>query len=164
MSTYQRWYNLNGVWEVWGVRGVLWGEGIPHGTTLTKLGLCMPPCILCDMGVGHWGGVVVVLSYLNHSDGGSWSASSHMWGSWYLPRFLLGDGSLTQMCIAFLIVLVTPCDSLPIMVKHSSLTRCPLVWLWWCIGDGALRCFFNLFLNDLPNSPIYASWQLLHWH
>ena len=88
----------------------------------------------------------------------------YMWCSWYFPRFLLRDRSLTQRYIASFMVLVTPCDSLPTMVKHSRLTRCPVVLLWWCIGDGALRCSFNLSPKDLPDSPIYSSRQTLHWH
>ena len=76
-----------------------------------------------------------------------------MWDSWYFLRFLLRDGSLNQMYIASLMVLVTTCDSLPTMVKHSSLSGCPLVWIWQCIGDRALSCSFNLSPNDLSDSP-----------
>ena len=53
--------------------------------------------------------------------------------------------------------LVTPCDSLSTMVKHSGLTGCPVKLLWWCIGDGALRCSLSLSPKVLPDSPIYSS-------
>ena len=142
----------------------MWGSGRhPTWDHTYQIKICMPPYILCDIRVAHWE-EVVVLSYLHHSDGVSWSTSSHIWGGMYFPRFLLRDGSLTLMYTASLIVLVTTCDSLPTMVKHSSLTGCPLVWMWWCIGEQALRCSFNLYKNDLPDSPMYSSWQLLCGH
>ena len=151
-----------------GVWGVLHcgGEGShPTWEHTYQIKIVCPTCILCDMGMG-WSinEGVVVLHYLSHSDGVSWSTSSHMWGSWYLPRFLLRDESLTQMYIFSVMVLVTPCDSLSTMVKYSKLTGCPVVWLWWCIGDRALRCCFTLSPNDLPTSPIYSSRQLLCGH
>ena len=49
-----------------------------------------------------------------------------MCGSWYLPKFLLSEGSLTCMYIASLMFLVTPCDSLLTMVKQSGFTGCPV--------------------------------------
>ena len=43
-----------------------------------------------------------------------------------------------------------------------------MVWLWVCIGDGSLRCSFNLSPKDQPDSLIYSSRQLLcrylNWH
>ena len=53
------------------------------------------------------------------------------------------------------------CDSLSTMVKHSGLTGCPVDWLWWCIGDGALRCSLNLSPKVLSDSPMYSSGQLM---
>ena len=41
------------------------------------------------------------------------------------------------------IFLVTPCDSLSTMVKHSGLTGCPVEWLWWCTGDGGPEVFLE---------------------
>ena len=52
-----------------------------------------------------------------------------MCGSWYFPMFLLRDGSLTEMYMASLMVLVVPCASLLMMVKQSTLVGCPIAWL-----------------------------------
>ena len=131
------------------------GGKVPHiGPYLPQLRCACP---LPIMWYGGWSieGVMVVLSYLSHSDGVSWRTSSHMWGSWYFPRFLSRDGSLTWMYIASLMVLVTTCSSLPTMLKHSSLTGCPLVWLWWCIGDWAIKCSFNLSPQMICLTPLY---------
>ena len=87
-----------------------------------------------------------------------------MCGSWYFPKFLLSAGSFTWIYIASLMFLVTLCDSLSTMVKHSGLTRCPVELLWWWIGDGALRYSLSLFPKVLPDSPIYSSGQLIHGH
>ena len=58
-----------------------------------------------------------------------------------------------------IIVLVTPCDFLSTMVKHSKFSDCPVIWLCWWIGDGSLRCSFSLF----PRSSLitYNSGQSL---
>ena len=69
--------------------------------------------------VGKRGGVVYYLSY---SEGSSCSTSSHRWVRLYLPRFLLREGSFTQMYMASLIVLVSPCACLLVMGKHSKST------------------------------------------
>ena len=47
--------------------------------------------------------------------------SSKMGDSWYLPMFLLSNGSLTLMYIASLIVLARLCDSLPTIVVLTAL-------------------------------------------
>ena len=88
---------------------------------------------------------------------------SQMCGSWYFPKFLLSEGSFTQMYTASLMFLMTPWDFLSTMVKHSGLTGCPVEWLWWCIGDGALRCFLSLSLKVLPDSHMYSSGQFHVW-
>ena len=133
--------------------------------------------ILCGMGwVGDgplWRGWWCCLTW-GHRHGVSCSTSSHMWHSCHFPRFLLRDGSLTQIYIISFMVPVTPCDSLSTMVKHSTLTGCPEMWLWWCLGVGLLWCSFSLSPKDLPDSPIYSSMQpmwasklvyyLLFWH
>ena len=106
-----------------------------------------------------WKGVVV-LGYLSHSQGVSCSTTSHMWGSWYLPRFLLRDGLFTWMYMAPFMVLVTPCASLSTTVKHSKFTWCPVVWLCWWRWDGALRCLLSLSLEILCDSSIYSSSNL----
>ena len=84
--------------------------------------------------------------------------------SWYFPKFLLSEGSLTQMYIASLMFLVIPCGSLSTIVKHSGLTGCPVELLQWWIGDGALRYSLSLSPKVLPDSPIYSSRQLMCGH
>ena len=54
-------------------------------------------------------------------------------------------------------------DSLSTIVKHSRLTGCPVKWLYWCIGDGALRCSLNLSPKVLPESATYSSRQFDMW-
>ena len=107
---------------------------------------------------------VVMLCYLSQSEGVSCKTSSQMCGIWYFPKFLLSEGSLTQIYIVSFMFLVTPCDSLSTMVKHLGLTGCPVEWLWWCIGDGAQRCSLSLSLKVLPDSPMYSSRQLMCGH
>ena len=40
-----------------------------------------------------------------------------------------------------------------------------MLLLWWCIGEGSLRCSLNLSLKVLEVSPMYSSLQVrsLHW-
>ena len=112
-----------------------------------------------------WGGTGTLLeSYLSCSEGVSLSTWSQTGGSRNFPRFLLRDGSFTLMYIASLMFLVSPCASLSTMVKQSVLTGCPVVDVCMCIGDGALRCSLYLSPNDLPDSPIYCSVQLMLGH
>ena len=116
-----------------GLRGTA-GEQHPHGegdgTILTKMRICVPPvwCLVGEeLGFGPlWKGVLV-LDYLTHSEGVSCNTSSHIWCSRYFPRFLLRGWSFTQMHIASFMVLVTPCDSLSTMLKHSKFTGCSVV-------------------------------------
>ena len=70
---------------------------------------------------------VCVWGHCKQRAGMSCSTSSQMWGSWYLPSFLVKEGSLTLMYMASLMVLVMPCDSLFIMEKFSSLVKCSVV-------------------------------------
>ena len=98
---------------------------------------------------------MVLLHYLRCSDGVSCSTSCYMWGSWYIPMFLLRDGSFTHMYMIFFILLVTLYDSLPTMVKHSKFTRCPVGWLHWWIGDGALKCSLSVSPKVLPDSSVF---------
>ena len=60
----------------------------------------------------------------------SCSTSSQICGSWYLPRFLFRDGSLTLMNMASFMVLVKLWDSLSMMEKLSSFMGWPVVH-WW---------------------------------
>ena len=49
--------------------------------------------------------------------------SSHRWGKWNLPMFLLRGGSLTLMSMASFMALVVLCTYLPIMEKLFTLTH-----------------------------------------
>ena len=127
--------------------------------------MCVPPayCVVRECGGVTLRGLAV-LCYLSLSEWVSQSTSSQRWGGWYFPRFLLGDGSLIWLYITSFMVLVIPCDSQSTIVKHSKLTGCPVVRLCSCIEEWALRCSFSLSPNDLPDSPIYSSRQLLCGH
>ena len=85
--------------------------------------------------------------------------SSQICGRWYLPMFLLRDGLLALMYRASFMVLKRFWSSLPSMVKLSIVTSWPEVLWWSYIGDGALRCSFNLSSKFLADSPIYSSSQ-----
>ena len=63
------------------------------------------------------------ICYLSWSDGVPCKTWSQMCGSWYLPKFLLSEGSLTHMYIASLMFMVPPCGSLSTMVKQSELIQ-----------------------------------------
>ena len=104
--------------------------------------------------------------YLICSQGVSLSTWSHTCGSRNFPKFLFSDGSFTFMYMASLMFLMSPCASLSTMVKQSGLTRCPLVDVCRCMGDGALKCSLYLSPSDLPDSPMYCSIQLMlgHWY
>ena len=56
--------------------------------------------------------------------------------------------------------------SLPIIWKLSWLVGWPVLLLWWCIGEGPLRCSLNLSTNVLEVPPMYSSLQVrsLHWN
>ena len=89
---------------------------------------------------------------------------SHTWASWYLPKFLFKEGSLTLMNMASLMFLVVPCISMWTMLKQSGLIGCPVELVCWWMGDGALRCSLSLSPNALLVSPIYSSGQLICRH
>ena len=69
--------------------------------------MCMPPCVCHGEGLA-W---MVADGSLRWRARMSCRTSSQMWGSLYLPRFLLRDGSLTLRSMASLMVVVTPCAS-----------------------------------------------------
>ena len=100
--------------------------GAPHGEEgpSSQCRICCAP----HMSMGYeWGGAhcrggMVLVCHFSCSEGVSCSTSSHRWGRFHLPRFLLRDGSFTWMYMASLTVLVTPSASLSIMVKHSRST------------------------------------------
>ena len=102
------------------------------------------------------GGGVELMYYLSCIEGVSCSTSSHWWGRLYTP-FLLREESFTWMCMSSINVLVAPCASLSIMVKHSRSTWCPVVLLCRWMGDGALRCSLNLSPKVMLDSSMYCS-------
>ena len=99
----------------------------------------------------HW------VNYFNLSSLLLLRTSSHIWGRWYLPMFLLRDGPLTLMHMDSLISLERFCSSLPTTLKLSSVVVWPEVLLWSWMGEGALRCSLNLSPNVLDVSPMYSS-------
>ena len=93
---------------------------------------------------------ILVLRCLNRT-------SSQTCGRWYLPTFLLRDGSLTLMYRASFIVLIWFKFSLPTILKLLMVTLWPLMLLWSYMGEGDFRCSLNLFPKILEVSPIYSS-------
>ena len=85
--------------------------------------------------------------------------SSQICGRWYLPMFLLRDGLLALIYRASFMVLKRFWSSLPSMVKLSIVTSWPEMLWWSYMGDGALRCSFNLSSKFLTDSSIYSSSQ-----
>ena len=95
ICTYLRWHFF--------MSGVHWcqnrgnrGELAPLGRTiLTKMMKYRwaPLCVGADL----LRPVTEMAGYLKWREGVSCRTSSPIWGSWYFPRFLLRDGSLTQM-------------------------------------------------------------------
>ena len=158
-----------GVRDVWGGKMDMksGGETPPHGIYLPTLKLCVLPHFLYStlVGIHMWGWMVSCATF-------SWSYSVSckilvkMYSSWYLPKFLLSERSLNHMYITSFMLLVTPFDSLSTMMKQFGLTGCPVEWLCWCVGDGALRCCLCWSPKDLPDSPMYSSGQLMcgHWN
>ena len=65
---------------------------------------------------------------------------SHMWLCWNLPIFLFRVGLFTLMKIDSLINLVKSWPSLPVMLKLSWLSWCPVSWLCTWMVKGSLRC------------------------
>ena len=78
------------------------------------------PTFIIGMDLAHVGGLVK-LSHLSWNAGVSCKIGPHICGSWYFPKFLLSEGSFTQIYIVSFMFLVTPCDSLSTLVKHSGL-------------------------------------------
>ena len=63
-----------------------------------------------------------------------------MCSSWYLPKFLFKGGSCTHMNMASFMVLERLFTSLCTMLNWLESMGCPVVALWWCMGEGALKC------------------------
>ena len=57
--------------------------------------------------------------YFSFSSGDLSNTSSHVCGSWYLSKILFGDGSITLINIASLMVLAIFWSSLPTILKLS---------------------------------------------
>ena len=77
-----------------------------------------------------------------------------MCGRWYLPIFLLRDGSLTLMNRASLIALVRFWSSLPIMLKLLMSALWPEMLQWSWMGEGDFWC--SLFKEHQKSpSPIH---------
>ena len=104
----------------------------------------------CGRWISHWG-----VGYLNLSFEMLNRTSSHIWGRWYLPMFMLRDGLLTLVHTASFICLMRFWSSLPTILKFSS----KVVWLvmlqWSYIGEGGFRCSLNLSPKILDYSPIH---------
>ena len=101
---------------------------------------------------GHW-----VNFYFSLNSGMLHMTSSHIWGRWYLPIFLLRDGLLTLMYRASLMVLMRFWSSLLTMLKLSMAILWPEMLKWSYIGEGAFWCSLNLSANVLADSPICSS-------
>ena len=90
---------------------------------------------------------------------------SQIWLSWNLPIFLLRVGLFTLMKMDSLLNLVMSCPSLPIILKLSWLSWCPVIWLCTWMGEGSLKCSLYLSPRVLDVSPMYSSPQSMaaHW-
>ena len=123
------------------------------GWTYPKEEFCVPLCWEGWPRVGWW--YDWSRGYCKQRASMSSSTPSHMWGSWYLPRFLFNGESWTLMYMASLMVLVMPCNSLPSMEKLSSLMTCPVVWEWSKMGEG-LEMLLVPSPKFLTVSPMYS--------
>ena len=99
--------------------------------------------------------------YLSLSSGDLTNTSPHTCGSWHLPIFLFGDGSLTVISIASLIDLAILWSTLPTMLIFSRERSWPVVLWWSWMGEGTIMCSLNLFTKVLPDSSIYSSSHLV---
>ena len=110
--------------------------------------------------------LMLLACYLSLSSGEFINTSSHFCGSWYLPVFLLRDGSFTLMRMASLMHLAKLWSSLPTILKLLIDKSWPVVLWWSWMGDGAFMCSLYLSANVLPDSPMYSSSQttLPHLH
>ena len=85
------------------------------------------------------------------------NTSSHMCGSWYLPIFLLRNGSLTLVKMASLMDLANFWSSLPTVLMLLIDISWPMALWWSWMGDGAFMCSLYLSANVLPDSLMYSS-------
>ena len=113
--TYHRWHQFMSQTLVWKGATATPGER----TILTNMeNDCVPTT--CAMGKLAYC-VVVSKGYMKWRAGVSCKTLCQMWDSWYFPTFLFRDGSLTQMNMASLLVLVILYVSMTTMEKQSLL-------------------------------------------
>ena len=93
------------------------------GSPVLLIGQCCEPCPVGLVNLGR-------KAYLKQRPGVPNKTPFHQWSSWYLPIFLLRDGSLTLMNMAFLMVIAMVCDFLPTIEKLSNLVWWPGVLAW----------------------------------
>ena len=86
--------------------------------------------------------------YLSLSSGDLTNTSSHICGSWYLPIFLLRDGSLTLMSIASLMDLAILWSYLPTVLKVSRERSWPVVLVVVMDGWGGPHVFSEPFCKS----------------
>ena len=123
----------------------------------TKFWLMLLPIVWCGWCYYHLADVIAIgwrmadvksnvsyvmipgLGYFSLSSVMLFRTSSHTWGRWYLPMFLLRDGLLTLMYIASLISLFWLFSSLPTTLKLLIVVSWPVMKLWSKIGEGVLN-------------------------
>ena len=76
------------------------------------------------------------------------------------PGFCLG-GSCMWINMASFMVLDCMLTSLCTILNWLGSIGCPVVALWRCMGEGALKCSLTLSPRDLPDSPMYELGQLM---
>ena len=135
------------VWHTLVPKGGVWQPHEEDHTYQFEEYVCTPPCVSLRR-LGYCG--VVTKGYLKWRAGVSCRTSIQMWSSWYIPRFPLRDGSLTQVNMASLLVLVTLCTSLPTMEKQLTLIECPVDWLCLYMGWGGGS---KVFCEPVPKGP-----------
>ena len=76
-------------------------------------------------------------------------------------RFLFKEASFTLINMATLMFLEVPWASLCMVLQQSGITGWPVELLCGWMGYGALRCSLILSPKVFPDSPMYASGQLI---
>ena len=69
---------------------------------------------------------------------------SHIWLRLYLPMFWFKVGLFTLMKMDSLMVLASLWSSLPMMLRLVSVVLCPVCFICAWMGEGCLRCSFDL--------------------
>ena len=114
-------------------------------------------CVMADViASGRWKNHKV--NYFNFCSEVLNRTSSQTCGRWYLPTFLLRDGSLTLMYRASFIVLIWFKSSLPKMLKLLMVTLWPVMLPWSYMGEGVSDVpwtFHQKFLRTLQYIPYH---------